>query len=90
MFAISSGHTKTISLRNQMERIIPERLRMENSLSYFDFFFLHPFFFFFFLEFIAAVKAWNICVHTDLGSLTPGGQFGSVAPRSAGKYSICL
>ena len=38
MFAISSGHTKTISLRNQMERIIPERLRMENSLSHFEFF----------------------------------------------------
>ena len=58
MFAISSDHTKTISLRNQMERIIPERLRMENSLSYFDFFFLHPFFFFFF---------WNLSLQWKRG-----------------------
>lgn len=33
MFAISSGHTKTIPLCNQMEHIISESLRMENSLS---------------------------------------------------------
>ena len=99
MFAISSGHTKTIPLCNQMEHIISESLRMENSLSHF---FFSPFF-----GVITAVKAWKMCVHDrgliwDVFELSVGisflfgvERFGSeVLPRwiisFSGKYSICL